>query len=145
MVDVLESLTATGIEALRAGMHFYTREYGWCEVESIDIPLFDQEMYVPILPTTVTLTEPKGDAGVTELRFAPGAQVLAALPVEMPPTDGDEPPAEEPVEEPAAPGHYVYRDSGTGEFVEEDYALANPDTTTREWVADDPSEPLNTP
>lgn len=38
-------------------------------------------------------------------------------------------------------GHYVYRrvDTGDegGEFVTEEYALANPDTTVKEWVEDD--------
>lgn len=39
------------------------------------------------------------------------------------------------------PTHYVYRDATTGEFVTEEYALANPETTVREEVEDDPEGP----
>jgi len=35
---------------------------------------------------------------------------------------------------------YVHRDAVTGEFVTEEYALANPDTTVTETVEDDENE-----
>ena len=33
-------------------------------------------------------------------------------------------------------GHWIYRSAITGKLVTEEYARANPNTTTREWVED---------
>lgn len=134
-IDVLESLSAWPVEALAPGMHFYVREYGWMVVAEADVPPYD-DMWGPQLPSTITLVDPVGD-DITALRFPPSAQVLAATPREMP---SEGPPVEEPVEpptEPEPPGHFVWRDAGTGEFVDEEYATANPDTTVKEWVLDE--------
>lgn len=35
-----------------------------------------------------------------------------------------------------ANGHWIYRSAITGKLVTQAYAAANPNTTTREWVAD---------
>lgn len=35
-----------------------------------------------------------------------------------------------------ANGHYIYRSSITGLIVTKEFAEANPDTTTKEWVED---------
>jgi len=34
-----------------------------------------------------------------------------------------------------AKGHWIYRSAITGQLVSENYALRNPNTTVREWVA----------
>jgi hypothetical protein len=136
-------------DSLRPGAMLYTRKYGWVEVAAVEALEWD-EMNGVMGATNVTLAEPQGD--VTVLVFPPYTTVLMTyryrwLPDSMleewhadPMVDLETPyvPPEEPEEPPAGPaGHYVYRDAGTGEFVDEAYAQANPDTTVSEWVLDE--------
>lgn len=128
-VDMLENTTAGGVGGVQAGALLFTHKYGWVEVAEVHAPEMD-EMFIPSGPYVLDLVEEQAD-GATSLRYSQYAQVLFTVALLEVDSLVEDPPPAEPTY------HTVWRDASTGEYVSEEYAIANPDTTVSEQVLDD--------